>query len=233
MRCDVKRIPLTPTLSQREKRIRKKGSKRTCKPGFVLGVHRARMPGANGQSFLYDDNCLPSGVRSSLCGSHHPAPVACIASNLAMCAAQQPTRKFCRTGPVRREGFPPRYFLFGLAPGGVCLARPVARSAGVLLPHRFTLADGTVGSRRFAVGGILTPPTADRLPPTAQPAVCFLLHFPGLATGGCYPPPCPVEPGLSSRGRSVWPDRRIECGRGLHREPFSLRRPSHLQPATT
>ena len=46
--------------------------------------------------------------------------------------------------------------LFGLAPGGVCLARPVARPAGELLPHRFTLT---------APGG-------------AGEAVCFLLHFP-------------------------------------------------------
>ena len=29
-----------------------------------------------------------------------------------------------------------------LAPGGVCLAIPVARDAGALLPHRFTLTDG-------------------------------------------------------------------------------------------
>src|SRR3954464_6433647 len=29
--------------------------------------------------------------------------------------------------------------LFGLAPGGVCRARPVTRPAGELLPHRFTL----------------------------------------------------------------------------------------------
>jgi hypothetical protein len=29
--------------------------------------------------------------------------------------------------------------LYGLAPGGVCLATPVARGAGALLPHRFTL----------------------------------------------------------------------------------------------
>ena len=46
------------------------------------------------------------------------------------------------------SGFPPRPDpalpsrvapLFGLAPGGVCRARPVTRPAGELLPHRFTL----------------------------------------------------------------------------------------------
>ena len=35
--------------------------------------------------------------------------------------------------------------LLDLAPGGVCLAAPVARSAGALLPHRFTLADAFAG----------------------------------------------------------------------------------------
>ncbi len=47
--------------------------------------------------------------------------------------------------------------LFGLAPGGVCQARPVTRPAGELLPHRFTL---TCGSKRLHalnhVGGLLS-----------------------------------------------------------------------------
>jgi hypothetical protein len=39
--------------------------------------------------------------------------------------------------------------LFGLAPDGVCLARPVTRPAGELLPRRFTLTSGvTQASRR-------------------------------------------------------------------------------------
>ena len=85
-----------------------------------------------------------------------------------------------RDGPGRpvgrpREG-PPRAPLFGLAPGGVCLARPVARPAGELLPHRFTLTAPPEGTRRFA----------------------FCCTFPTLAGGGCYPPPCPAESGLSS-----------------------------------
>ena len=42
--------------------------------------------------------------------------------------------------------------LLDLAPGGVYLAAPVARSAGALLPHRFTLA--------------------------GEPAVCSLWHSP-------------------------------------------------------
>src|SRR6516164_2705596 len=73
--------------------------------------------------------------------------------------------------------------LFGLAPGGVCRARPVARPAGELLPHRFTLT------------------AVDR----STPAVCFLWHFPFPASpgGGRYPPPSPVESGLSSVDRLV------------------------------
>src|SRR3954447_16729870 len=37
----------------------------------------------------------------------------------------------------------------GLAPGGVYLAAPVTRSAGELLPHRFTLTRSPKGRWRF------------------------------------------------------------------------------------
>jgi len=57
-----------------------------------------------------------------------------------------------RTGPLPTSR---DYFLFGLAPGGVCQAKPITRPAGALLPHRFTLT----GKH-------------------CSPAVCFLLHFP-------------------------------------------------------
>ena len=46
----------------------------------------------------------------------------------------------------------------GLASGGVCLAIPVTRNAGALLPHRFTLT-------------------------TARVAVCFLWHCPASHLG--------------------------------------------------
>src|SRR6185369_14545895 len=48
--------------------------------------------------------------------------------------------------------------LLGLASGGVCLATPVTRSAGALLPHRFTLT-------------------------TARVAVCSLWHCPASHLG--------------------------------------------------
>ena len=65
--------------------------------------------------------------------------------------------------------------LLDLAPGGVCLADPVARVAGGLLHHRFTLT----GLRRVRRS-------------------VFCGTFPRVTPGGCYPPPCPVEPGPSS-----------------------------------
>jgi hypothetical protein len=49
--------------------------------------------------------------------------------------------------------------LFGLAPDGVCRAKPVTRPAGELLPRRFTLTPIVTAS---ATSG----------------AVCFLWHFP-------------------------------------------------------
>jgi len=64
-----------------------------------------------------------------------------------------------RTDPHR--GRNPDFPLLGLAPSGVCRARPVARPAGALLPHRFTLTvPRTSGEARGK-------------------AVCFLLHYPG------------------------------------------------------
>ena len=49
--------------------------------------------------------------------------------------------------------------LFGLAPGGVCLAADVAVERGALLPHPFTLTANATFTATLA-------------------AVCFLLHFP-------------------------------------------------------
>ena len=68
--------------------------------------------------------------------------------------------------------------LFGLAPGGVCLAPTVTDRTGELLPHRFTLTSLTrsVSGRRFAFCGTFLP----------------------VARTGRYPAPCPLEPGLSS-----------------------------------
>ena len=47
-------------------------------------------------------------------------------------------RRLERPNPRARTGRPIA-LLFGLAPGGVCLADAVTRAAGELLPHRFTL----------------------------------------------------------------------------------------------
>ena len=82
----------------------------------------------------------------------------------------QPTRRLRWAIDVRR-----RACLFGLAPGGVCLANQVTSAAGELLPHRFTLTFGS--RRRFA----------------------FCCTFPSLTAGRRYRPPCSLEPGLSSR----------------------------------
>jgi hypothetical protein len=63
-----------------------------------------------------------------------------------------------------------------LAPGGVYLAAWVTPGAGGLLHHRFTLTEDR-GPRRSVFCGTV----------------------PRVTPGGRYPPPCPVEPGRSSR----------------------------------
>ena len=64
---------------------------------------------------------------------------------------QQPTRKWVQNGPFRAGPEGPGFFLLGLAPDGVYRAEPVTRSAGELLPHRFTLTD-----RETPAGGLLS-----------------------------------------------------------------------------
>lgn len=90
-----------------------------------------------------------------------------------------------RPNPEASDGQPyhrlaARASLFGLAPGGVCLAAPVTRDTGELLPHLCTL----------------TPRSYDR------GAVCFCGTFRGIAPPSHYEAPCPVEFGLSSPPRS-------------------------------
>jgi hypothetical protein len=104
-----------------------------------------------------------------------------------------------RTGRTCRR--PSRCSLFDLAPGGVCLARLVTQPAGELLPHRFTLTS-----------------LASMKRPARRSAFCCT--FPGLSAGGRYPPPCPAEPGLSSR----------RCRAGSMWRPLTAR-PATVRPA--
>ena len=85
-----------------------------------------------------------------------------------------------------------------LAPGGVYRAAAVTCGAGGLLHHRFTL----------------TP----RLLPGAERSV-FCGTVPRVTPGRRYRPPCPVEPGPSSPGRS--PAR--PPGRLTHRQAYAWR----------
>jgi len=66
---------------------------------------------------------------------------------------KQPTRKF--DGPDRpaTHAVARVLFLLGLAPDGVYQARPVARPAGALLPHLFTLTPRTASGPR---GGLFS-----------------------------------------------------------------------------
>src|SRR5215813_5034823 len=84
-------------------------------------------------------------------GGDHSSAIA-VAGDL-----ERPNLECWRHGPCH----PP---LFGLSPGGACLARRVTPPAGELLPHRFTL---TAARRRAA--------EAER---RFTEAVCFLLRCP-------------------------------------------------------
>src|SRR3954454_21830359 len=71
--------------------------------------------------------------------------------------------------------------LLGLAPGGVCRARPRHRGAGALLPHPFTLTCARLTCGR-AIGGLLS--------------VALSRGFPRVSVTHR---PCPLVSGLSSK----------------------------------
>ncbi len=81
--------------------------------------------------------------------------------------------------------------LFDLAPGGVCLARPVTRPAGELLPHRFTLtAPRTLGTAQGVQqrGGLLSVALSLASRPVG------VTHHPAL-----WSPDFPLAPQVSGR----------------------------------
>ncbi len=74
--------------------------------------------------------------------------------------------------------------LFGLAPGGVCQASPSPDCWCALTApfHPYPAA----------------APFDKTEPGLTAGRYLFCGTFPGVTSGGCYPPPCPAEPGLSS-----------------------------------
>ena len=102
--------------------------------------------------------------------------------------------------------------LLDLAPGGVYLASPVARRWWSLAPPFHPYRTGGAGWRSVFCGTV-----------------------PRVAPGGCYPPPCPVEPGPSSAtprryhavARPAHPQDRIGSGSG---SPPYLRHSSGTAP---
>ena len=134
-----------------------------------------------------------------------------------------------RARSIRSPRGPPHCSLFGFAPGGVCRAGRVTSAAGALLPHRFTLTGrgargrekgrGSRGegrgrkNRKDSCESSNSHPSslAPNSSPLATPSsplprrFAFCCTFPGLAAGRCYRPPCPVEPGLSSRRERLAP----------------------------
>ena len=69
---------------------------------------------------------------------HLDTPLPGVSSGLPAGSGEQPSSA-CAVAPLGD--------ILGLASGGVCLAIPVTRDAGALLPHRFTLT----GLRRRSV----------------------------------------------------------------------------------
>ena len=107
----------------------------------------------------------------------------------------------CAAYPGARAGSPrtrPRpHGLLGLAPGGVCRAGTVTDAA---VSSCLTVSPSPI-SRQFVFCGTV----------------------PRVSPGGRYPPPCPVEPGLSSTDRRLPRSPRV-ARPNIH---SSLRTPLH------
>jgi len=101
----------------------------------------------------------------------------------------------CTPKSARSDGPSSKVPLFKLAPGRACLAAGHPAVARGLLPHDFNLTGRARCARRGA------SPLAGW--GTALRRCDFCCAFPRVAPGRCYRLPCPVEPGLSSRGRFV------------------------------
>lgn len=196
--------------------LRSLGDRRTCRLACTTDAHPAGTPGnrrsgweagrgrttaptkafAQVRAVMADESaCTPGSVAPGPCGpggDGHPSRAA-VADSLV-----RSTRGLGRAAlgrPRRGIVMPP----LDLAPGGVYLALRVTSEAGGLLHHRFTLTGGR-SLRRFAFCGTV----------------------PRVTPGGCYPPPCPVEPGRSSGGSLPIPTR--PSGRLVRRGDHATRR---------
>jgi hypothetical protein len=111
-----------------------------------------------------------------------------------------------RIGPIRAGALHPGCSLFGLAPSGVCLARPVTRPAGELLPHRFTL---TPREASLARGGLLSVALSLTSRPVGVTHHCVL-----------WSPDFPLA-WLVARPATVWPTANC-FGSSENRNPREL-----------
>ena len=115
--------------------------------------------------------CRPGSVHPLARAGGHPSGTAVAGSLVRSTREHRAGRPLALAQEPRPE---PRLPL-DLAPGGVYQAAAVARGAGGLLHHRFTLTPGRVRGRSVLCG-----------------------TFPRVAPGRRYRPPCPAEPGPSS-----------------------------------
>ena len=109
---------------------------------------------------------------------------------------EQPTRKLMtETGGSIAS-------LFGLAPQGVCHAVAARAGRGALLPHRFTLATGTL---RYRFGGLFSVALSVASPRLAvsQPAARRSSDFPPLAFARGDPPIRFTRGSLTGRPLSI------------------------------
>ena len=112
-------------------------------------------PGASGDPRRTTRSDRVTGGSDPSTGLHEDGEPACRRGSVHSHAGDRwPSIYAAYLGSARSPGRTGRPSpLLGLAPGGVYLAAPVARTAGALLPHRFTLACAVSGHRRSVLCG--------------------------------------------------------------------------------
>ena len=167
----------------------RRSASRTSRPGRSSGARTTPASSSSGRracagrrprttsTGVEEPACKPDPVRRPR-GRPATISLGARAPRRPFAGAVRPTRELGRAVLERS--------LLGLAPGGACRAGAVARAAGELLPHRFTLTSRD-GSRD---GGLL-----------------LCCAFREVAPAWVSPAPCPAESGLSST------DPKIDRGR--------------------
>ena len=141
------------------------GDRRPCLLAFLSGLNRLRPITSGSSEWAYKPSSVPFRVTVIPLGVRLLARSSCLPEPHA-------------NGPLAA---PPEDgnvgLLFGIAPGGVCLAGPRHRGRGALLPHRFTVTASRPKTLRTAVSSLWHSPSGRPAWPLTSTLPCGARTF--------------------------------------------------------